>query len=564
MHAGNFYFINNSTGFLSGGAITDNSWFMKTTNGGINWVNLIGIPDIGPVEKVQFLNENTGYISGFGMLKTTNSGTNWLTVTLPAGSGVVQDFFFFNELTCIAGTGNSNFLKTTNGGINWTNTLLNRYTFNSNSGITSMSFNNELNGTVLLHNHMILVTSNGGINWLMLTSSMNPYTPLKSIEFLNENTALLGGWGTSDDYIIRKTTNGGLNWSGIYAYNYQTSSGYIYDIDFPSASTGFAVGGGSKGYVYKTTNAGDSWVKADSMGSGSNFAVEFINTQTGFVLGFNGEIFRTSNSGSNWSVFNSGVSFRLNSIHFINSLTGFTCGGDAIQKLLKTTDAGLNWSQVYSTTGSSFNHITFINTTTGLISAKGILKTTDGGVSWIQKIAGSTLPNFHRITFASLNIAYAYAAYGRFFKSTDAGETWGELPVPTDNFFSDIYFFNENTGYLIGDQGMILKTTNGGGNFYIGINGSNELLPSGFRLYQNYPNPFNPVTSIKFDLLKSSHVKITIYDILGREVLTLLNSNSSQGEHTVIWDASTFPSGVYFYEMTAGDFKEQRKMVLVK
>ena len=93
---------------------------------------------------------------------------------------------------------------------------------------------------------------------------------------------------------------------------------------------------------------------------------------------------------------------------------------------------------------------------------------------------------------------------------------------------------------------------------------SAEPLPSAFELSQNYPNPFNPSTTIKYDLPKESRVKIDIYDILGREVATLVNDIKKAGSYRIIWNANRFASGVYLYRLQAGDYHEVRKLLLLK
>lgn len=89
-------------------------------------------------------------------------------------------------------------------------------------------------------------------------------------------------------------------------------------------------------------------------------------------------------------------------------------------------------------------------------------------------------------------------------------------------------------------------------------------LPTEFALRDNYPNPFNPATTIKFELPKDAFVNITIYDNLGREVQKLVNTQMEAGYHSVVWDATNFASGVYFYKMTAADYNRTVKMILVK
>jgi hypothetical protein len=98
----------------------------------------------------------------------------------------------------------------------------------------------------------------------------------------------------------------------------------------------------------------------------------------------------------------------------------------------------------------------------------------------------------------------------------------------------------------------------------IGIKTLNTEIPSSFSLYQNYPNPFNPQTKIKFELPKQDFVIIRIFDLLGREVAALVNQQLKPGTYEVNWDASDYPSGVYFYEFNAGNNVFTKKMILLK
>ena len=81
---------------------------------------------------------------------------------------------------------------------------------------------------------------------------------------------------------------------------------------------------------------------------------------------------------------------------------------------------------------------------------------------------------------------------------------------------------------------------------------------------QNYPNPFNPSTNIKFELPKTGNVKLVIYDVLGREVETLLNEKLNAGSYEAVWNADKYSSGVYFYKLETGDFTQTKKMILMK
>ena len=91
-----------------------------------------------------------------------------------------------------------------------------------------------------------------------------------------------------------------------------------------------------------------------------------------------------------------------------------------------------------------------------------------------------------------------------------------------------------------------------------------NILPEKFELHQNYPNPFNPTTIIKFQISELSFVTLKVYDVLGSEIATLVNEEKSVGGYEVEFDATTLPSGIYFYRLQAGDFIETKKMVLMK
>jgi hypothetical protein len=88
--------------------------------------------------------------------------------------------------------------------------------------------------------------------------------------------------------------------------------------------------------------------------------------------------------------------------------------------------------------------------------------------------------------------------------------------------------------------------------------------PSGYALEQNYPNPFNPTTQIRFSVAGSGYMRLKIFDLLGREISTLIEQTMTPGTYTVEWNASRYPSGVYFYRLQTESFTETKKMVLVR
>ena len=91
-----------------------------------------------------------------------------------------------------------------------------------------------------------------------------------------------------------------------------------------------------------------------------------------------------------------------------------------------------------------------------------------------------------------------------------------------------------------------------------------EGLPSAYTLSQNYPNPFNPATEIKFSIPEAGNVILTIYDAIGKEIVTLVNNYYPAGNYKAVWNAGSYSSGIYFYNIQAGNFKAVKKMVLIK
>ena len=97
----------------------------------------------------------------------------------------------------------------------------------------------------------------------------------------------------------------------------------------------------------------------------------------------------------------------------------------------------------------------------------------------------------------------------------------------------------------------------------------NDFIPLKYILHQNYPNPFNPITTLQYDLPENGLVNVTVYDMLGRQVKTLINQTQEAGYKSVIWNATTdygkpVSAGVYLYQIQAGEYISTKKMVLLK
>ncbi len=131
--------------------------------------------------------------------------------------------------------------------------------------------------------------------------------------------------------------------------------------------------------------------------------------------------------------------------------------------------------------------------------------------------------------------------------------------VPPDQFpttvFDSTVLLTYNTTWNI---------TNPPGGIVVNTENNTTVIPTVYNLYQNYPNPFNPSTTIKFDLPKATYTKLIIYDVLGREVIKLVDEKKNAGSYDVSWDAGNLASGTYIYKLEAGDYSSVKKMILVK
>ena len=96
------------------------------------------------------------------------------------------------------------------------------------------------------------------------------------------------------------------------------------------------------------------------------------------------------------------------------------------------------------------------------------------------------------------------------------------------------------------------------------LSGSGKSIPTEYSLGQNYPNPFNPTTRVSFVISQLSFVSLKVFNVLGKEVATLMNETKQPGEYSVQWDAGDLPSGVYYYTLRAGSYSNTRKLVLIR
>lgn len=368
----------------------------------------------------------------------------------------------------------------------------------------------------------VLRTTNGGTTWAMANSGV--VGGLYSICAIDANTCYVG----ADDGTLYKTTNGGANWTFTI---FSPTAVFINVIHFFNANTGFVQSdppsGGGQWRYYITTNGGANW-----------------------TLGAN-----TPNAASGEAGWN-------NSYMAID--TGHIWWGTNVSKIYKGSLMG-PFTSAPTTVNYSFG-VAFNDANTGVaaFSQGGTVSsptatTVNGGSTWTP--SGFTPTG---IAFALKSVpgtGYMWMGTANFiYRSTNSGSSWtSQLTMPASTACYALSMVNVNLGWAGTQGGRIYKYTD-----FIGIDPNNNSVPKVYSIEQNYPNPFNPATTIKYGLPNASFVTLKIYDALGNEVKTVVNENQTPGNYIENIDMSSYASGIYYYSLTAGDFKETKKMILVK
>ena len=391
----------------------------------------------------------------------------------------------------------------------------------------------------------IIHTSNGGLNWEVQNSKV--LNPIQDIFFLNHNL----GWAVSTrfdtiagSYII-KTTNGGKVWEKEF---FDVENKFFHTIYFLDSLNGWVAGGPSQSF-YGTTDGGLTWnvPRFDSSFYSSLPVMEivFFSKQYGFACGgridLMGVIWRTTDSGLTWST-QAECCEPLRDLGFIDSLNIIGVGGDFEYgtSITRTTDGGENWI---------FELQDFLGTATGL---------------------------------SIRNKSEVWACLGseqKFIVSQDSGKTWDAINTYENSAIYDLVFTDSLHGFAVGDSGVILKYQYNGPS---DVKDNNINTPLTFNLFQNYPNPFNPETKIRYEIPKvftntssqaktgdkSTLVTLKVYDVLGNEIITLVDEFKYPGIYEVDFNTSSakynLTSGVYFYQLKMGMFADTKKMIILR
>ena len=312
-----------------------------------------------------------------------------------------------------------------------------------------------------------------------------------------------------------------------------------------------------------TTLAQEGWFEQTSETAFGLRSVYFTNDNSGWAVGSGGTILKTTDGGTNWIPQTSDTTEWLNSVHFTNDTTGWAVGGNGFEGIiLNTTDGGTNWNSQTGGTMLPLSSVYFTDDTGWAVGVGGtILNTTDEGTNWNFQTSGTT-EDLYSVQFIDNNTGWAVGTNGAILYTTNGGTNWNSQIGGTKEGLFSVHFNDNNTGWTVGDSGTILKTTNGGVSFV--EEQEIDEIATNYSLTNNYPNPFNPSTKIKYSVPKSSNVVIKVFDILGKEIETLVNEEKQTGTYEITWCAENLPSGIYFYRIQAGDFVETKKMILLK
>lgn len=390
----------------------------------------------------------------------------------------------------------------------------------------------------------------------------------------------------------------------------QQSSGIstrLTEVTFSNVQTGYACGFGGK--ILKTTNAGANWVQQSTGTTTDLYCIasyrgNIISPETLYACGSGGTILRTFNGGGNWTTLSAGTSATLKSLVSIQALgSGISvvaCGDNGTIRV--STNGGGAWTSGSNVGTENLNSVFFINPLTGFVTGNNgkfaysvfigqfgvrpqpntenlmdittignsydlfictsggkVARTTNLGSNWtIYDLGISTQLN--SIEQSGTNL-WTVGNSGAIRYSSNSGANWASQGIGSGINYYSIDMIDNLRGFIVGDNGTILSTVSGG---TVGIQQVSSEIPANFKLSQNYPNPFNPVTHFEFAIADFGFVTLKVYDIMGKEIETIVSENLQGGVYNAEFDGSALTSGAYLYRLETKGFTETKKMLLLK
>ncbi|HZW38954.1 MAG TPA: YCF48-related protein [Ignavibacteriaceae bacterium] len=443
----------------------------------------------------------------------------------------------------------------------------------------------------------------------------NSYSTFKTICMLNSNVGFIGGSRGA----IYKTTNGGSTWDSLITSIPNIAD--IYKIDFLNDNFGMAFSNAAdttNGTVFRTTDGGVTWtlhkIPTTSTSNSRLYSGDIVDQNYAWTTTYQPRPVKTTDGGLTWTVqtTSDGYGGFLYDIQMFDTLNGVMCGGSG--RFYKTTDGGALWQVIPTgTTSITFNALSFIDVNKGMVVGSNgvIFQTSDGGTTWDISTTGG--PSIYGLYLSAPSTIDSVTAYLVGLNTSIFSMKSGIVPVELASFTSSVngntVTLNWSTATETNNFGFdVERKVNGTWNKIGFVNGSGttterksysftETLNSGkynyrlkqidhdgsykyynlpevieiglpvqYKLSQNYPNPFNPSTIINYSLPSSGNVSIKVYNIIGKEVATIVNGYQEAGNYIRQFNASEngLSSGVYFYTIKSGSFTDTKKMVILK
>ncbi len=539
-----------------------------STNKGISWSGY-NLPSGGSIHSFANLGD-TVFLTNGNIYYSFDFGVNWYLKDSTYNTN--YENIFDNDNVLYVSSTYGRLYKSTNRGNNWI--LFNQGIPNIYNSVEAFEIHNGV--LYIAYPPRILYYSQTNSQWMptnyVYSSQMGNFRGLLSFGNILFTAMDYPCYG------LFYTSNEGANWNKTRVFNYKVTSLYNFNNKFFACSD-------SSGF-YSSTNNGDSWI-CDKLPNSCFTSMTELNSNI-YLASADSGIYKSTNNGVNWVYSNNDIPNR--NVLSLNKKGANVYAGTS-NGLFYSNNSGTNWLSL----GFNSKRITAIGVTDSLLligTNTGLYLSTNNGSNWsIEYISGKNI----NIIKKFYNNIYAGTNNGLYCSSNN-GSSWLFIGLNNSNV-NDVIKYTDSALFSATSDGMYQSNSNGViwtkfyyegkysfldfdnyvycGGYYkitkvlksyliIGINNLNENIISDFNLIQNYPNPFNPLTKIKYDVPKASDIRIVIYDINGREIELLVNQKYTSGKYEVIWDASKYPSGIYFCKLKADNFNKTIKMLLIK
>lgn len=460
-------------------------------------------------------------------------------------------------------------VRSTDGGATW---ALVPFSANSTATLWSIDMVDDQVGYVSGTNSAIYKTTNGGASWDSLVTTIPAGGTLRKIDFVDANTGwVFAGAPSTFTNFIFKTTDGGATWTpqshGISA----ASNGQVYGAHMLNANDGYLITWQPR--PYRTTDGGATWVQQTTVDAFGGFLydIKMADTANGYMVGSSGRAYKTTNGGLLWDTLTVPTrSYAFQSLEMPQPNVLMIVGATGVS--MYSVDGGANWT-MENTQASS---ITLNGSAVWVNPQGGVTYWAVGTSATIMKNNSFPVP-VELVSFGAsvidgkvhLNWRTTTELNNSGFeveRRTGAGE-WTKIGFVTGSGTTvaqkDYSFIDQSAAS--GKYSYRLRQVDYDGTAsYSGVVEVDLSSPISFTLDQNYPNPFNPVTTIKYQVAEPSLVTLKVYDVIGNEVVVLVNKEQETGSYSINFNASKYASGMYIYKLTAGKFEKTLKMMLLK